>query len=401
MKGYARVADVAEQIRGVTYAKEDAASNSRPGYLPVLRAGNISDDGLVFDDLVFVPAARIASAQKIRRNDVVIAASSGSLDVVGKAARALADFEGGFGAFCKVLRPRPGIDPAYFAHFFRTREYRQRVSALAAGANINNLRNEHLDEFNIPLPPLPEQRRIAEILDKADALRAKRRAALAQLDTLTQSIFLDIFGDPATNPKGWPRVALIDLCGQADDIKCGPFGTQLSQSEYTTEGIPLWGIRNVNAFFRLPTREFLTPRTAGRLSQYSIASGDIVMTRKGTVGNCAVFPEGFALGIMHSDLLRLRVMRERAEPDFIAHQLHHSRDVERQIALISGGAIMPGINVTKLKNLKVVVPPVSLQREFTNRLVAVEQLKASHESAVKEVDSLFASLQHRAFRGAL
>ena len=211
MTAFARVAELADQIRGVTYAKEDATSSPRPGYLPVLRAGNIADDGLVFDDLVFVPAERISPTQKIRRNDVVIAASSGSLDVVGKAARALTDFEGGFGAFCKVLRPGPGIDPAYFAHFFRTRDYRQRVSALAAGANINNLRNEHLDEFRIPLPPLPEQRRIAEILDKADALRAKRRAALAQLDTLTQSIFLDMFGDPATNPMGLPKASLEEL----------------------------------------------------------------------------------------------------------------------------------------------------------------------------------------------
>jgi type I restriction enzyme S subunit len=195
MSAVVRVSEVAEQVRGVSYDKEDASTTALPGYLPVLRAGNITDEGLSFDDLVFVPGERISSKQKIRRNDVVIAASSGSLDVVGKAARALTDYEGGFGAFCKVLRPGRDVDPGYFAHFFRTPANRRRVSALAAGININNLRNEHLDTMEIPLPPLPDQWRIAEILDKADALRAKRRAALAQLDTLTQSIFLDLFGD--------------------------------------------------------------------------------------------------------------------------------------------------------------------------------------------------------------
>jgi type I restriction enzyme, S subunit len=198
-----RVGELAEQVRGVSYGKEDASGSRLPGYVPVLRAGNITDDGLVFDDLVFVPTSRVSEKQRIRQHDVVIAASSGSLDVVGKAARAHENYEGGFGAFCKVLRPNSKVHPSYFAHFFKTQDYRRRVSALAAGANINNLRNEHLDDMQIPLPPLPEQRRIADVLDRAEALRAKRRAALAQLDTLTQAIFLEMFGDPVANPKKW------------------------------------------------------------------------------------------------------------------------------------------------------------------------------------------------------
>ena len=200
-----RVGGLAEQVRGVSYGKEGASDSPQPGYVPVLRAGNITDDGLVFDDLVFVPKERVSEKQKVRRHDVVIAASSGSLDVVGKAAPALADFDGGFGAFCKVLRPNTKVHAGYFAHFFKTLDYRRRVSALAAGANINNLRNEHLDDMEIPLPPLPEQQRIAEVLDRAEALRAKRRTSLAELDSLTQSLFIDLFGDPVSNPRKWPQ----------------------------------------------------------------------------------------------------------------------------------------------------------------------------------------------------
>ena len=237
MSEVVRVCELAEQLRGVSYGKSDASSTPRPGYLPVLRAGNITEDGLTFDDLVFVLAERISAKQKIRRNDVVIAASSGSLDVVGKAARALNDYEGGFGAFCKVLRPGPDVDPAYFAHFFRTQQYRQRVSALAAGVNINNLRNEHLDEIQIPMPALREQRRLAEILDTAQALRAKRRAVIAQLDTLTQSIFLDMFGDPATNPKGWPVRTIRDL------LESASYGT--SERAEATGEFPVLRMNNI------------------------------------------------------------------------------------------------------------------------------------------------------------
>jgi type I restriction enzyme S subunit len=303
-----RIGEISEQIRGVSYGKSDAIYSAEDGYIPILRAGNITDTGVAFDDLVFVPEARIAAKQLLRAGDVLIAASSGSLDVVGKAAPVLADYLGAFGAFCKVLRPTSErVDASYFAHYFRTPAYRRAVSGLAAGANINNLRNEHLDDLLVPLPPLPEQRRIAAILNKADALRVKRRDALAQLDRLAQSIFVEMFGDPVTNPKVWPKVQMQDLCESPDDIKCGPFGTQLAKSEFKDEGVPLWGIKNVNAQFRLPAFEFLAEDTAKRLVGYGLTAGDIVMTRKGTVGNCAVYPKALPDGVMHSDLLRIRV----------------------------------------------------------------------------------------------
>jgi len=179
-----RVGDLATQIRGVSYERNDASATPRPGYLPVLRANNITDAGIILDDLVFVPAERIAPQQRLQRNDVLIAASSGSLDVVGKAARISIDIEAGFGAFCKVLRPNAAVDPSYFAHFFKTRQYRRRISALAAGANINNLRNKHLDEMKMPLPALPEQRRLAAVLDRVDGVKACHSLAIAKLDEL-------------------------------------------------------------------------------------------------------------------------------------------------------------------------------------------------------------------------
>jgi type I restriction enzyme, S subunit len=396
-----KVSDVCDQIRGVSYSGDDAVPKAQDGYLAVLRANNITEEGLTFDDLTFVPAARISEKQLVRSGDVVIAASSGSLSVVGKAAPALTDLPMGFGAFCKVLRPNQKVAPAYFAHYFKTRDYRQKISSLAAGANINNLRNEHLDDLRFPLPPLQEQRRIAAILDQAETLRTQRRQALAHLDTLTQSLFLDMFGDPVANPKGWEKVPLTSACDSPDDIRCGPFGTQLLRSEFKTEGVSLWGIKNVNARFELPTHEFVDERTATRLSQYSIEPGDIVMTRKGTVGNCAVYPDSFPAGVMHSDLLRLRISQRLCHSAFLSHQLHYSQDVAWQMSLISGGAVMPGINVSRLKSLLVLLPPLALQQTFATRIQAIEALKATHRAALAQLDALFASLQQRAFAGAL
>jgi type I restriction enzyme S subunit len=393
MTAVARVAALAEQIRGVSYGKEDASSNPRPGYLPVLRAGNISEDGLVFDALVFVPAERISAKQKIRENDVVIAASSGSIDVVGKAARALTDYEGGFGAFCKVLRPGPMVDPAYFAHFFRTPVYRRRVSALAAGVNINNLRNEHLDEMVVPLPPLPEQRRIAEILDKADALRAKRRAVLAQLDTLAQSIFLDMFGDHTNVLKRWPIKKLGELL---DFLTSGSRGWA---EYYSDSGALFLRIQNVrNDELLLDDIAYVNAPDTAEAKRTKVQSGDVLLSITADLGRSAVVPEGIGTAFINQHLSILRTTA--LVPRFLSAYFS-SPAGQRQVLGRNRQAVKAGLNFDDIRSFLVPLPPIDLQREFARRVGVVEKLKAVQRASLAKLDALFASLQHRSFRGEL
>ncbi len=189
----------------------------------------------------------------------------------------------------------------------------------------------------------------------------------------------------------WKILALSELCANPDDIRCGPFGTQLNKDEFRENGVPLWGIKQVNVNFTTPTKEFVEPKTAKRLSQYDLIPGDLVMTRKGTVGNCAVYPPSLVPGIMHSDLLRIRLNRIICDSSFLVHQLHHSQDVARQLALISGGAIMPGINVGRLKQLKVAVPPLAEQKRIAGILDKADELRAKRRESLAQLDSLLQS----------
>jgi type I restriction enzyme S subunit len=295
------------------------------------------------------------------------------------------------------------IHPAYLRHVLVGdafhNQFMETVSGM--GGSLLRARPEAVKLIKIPLPPLPEQRRIAAILDQADALRRLRRDSLARLGDLGQAIFYEMFGDPISNPKRWDKVALSECVAAPDDIRCGPFGTQLLKNEFQDEGVPLWGIKQVNKGFAIPTHEFVSCRKAKELANYSIVSGDIVMTRKGTIGNCSVYPDGFPLGIMHSDLLRVRVDRRKCDPEFLSDQLHFSRDVQHQIALISGGAIMQGINVGKLKAIRVLCPPKPLQDEYMERVRAVGSRRREAIQHQAGMEKLFASLQHRAFRGEL
>jgi type I restriction enzyme S subunit len=151
-----RLADVADVIRGVTYKKDDARSKPENGVVPILRANNIQDGALELDgELVYVPSELIGKEQLLREGDIVIATSSGSKDLVGKAAPLRTRWMGSFGAFCAAVRPKEDIDPLYLAHFFEGPEYKALIRDKALGVNINNLRRGDLEELAIPLPPSP------------------------------------------------------------------------------------------------------------------------------------------------------------------------------------------------------------------------------------------------------
>ena len=367
-----RVGDIADQIRGVTYNKQDASPRKQDGYLPVLRAGNITEFGLAYEDLVYVPSSKISPKQMVRENDIVIAASSGSIEVVGKAARALEDFEGGFGAFCKVLRPSEKVNSAYFSHFFKTPEYRREISSLAAGANINNLRNRDLDNLQIPIPPLDEQKRIAAILDEADAMRAKCREALAQLDALLQSTFMSMFGDPVINPMGWETQTL----GEVIKVRSG---NGLTAKKKAPDGtFPVYGGNGINGYH----------------DQYMFEDPTIILGRVGVY--CGVVHLTKPKSWITDNALYVRELLHPIETLYLVEALKvaNLNQYASQAAqpLISGGRIYP---------VRISLPPLDLQRRFAAIVESVEQQKARMRAHLTELDALFASLQHRAFNGEL
>ena len=184
-----------------------------------------------------------------------------------------------------------------------------------------------------------------------------------------------MFGDLADPDCKWEMSKLVDACESSEDIKCGPFGTQLNKDEYGTCGVAVWEIPQINSGFVTKPTHFLTEEKADQLEAYSIKPGDIAMSRKGNVGRCAVFPDSMEEGIIHSDVLRIRVDGNRVSPIFMMHQLHYSRAVQHQIEQVSSGAVIAGINVTKLKQIDVHIPPLDLQNKFADFVKQTDKSK--------------------------
>lgn len=394
-----KIGALCEQIRGVTYSKDESSRVPKDGYVPILRANNITEQGLCFDDLVYVPKSRVAARQYVRENDVVVAASSGSIEVVGKAARAVGSFNGGFGAFCKVLRPNEKVHPAYFSHYFKTTEYRRRVSSLAEGANINNLRNEHIDEIEIKVPTLEEQRRIAAILDKADALRAKRREAIGKLDQLLQSGFIEMFGDPVTNPKGWPDEIIL---GDVADIVSGI--TKGRRATGKVRSVPYLAVANVqDRHLKLGVIKTIEA-TESEIKKYRLVANDLLLTEGGDpdkLGRGALWDASIIDCIHQNHVFRVRITSDAVNPVFLNWLVGSMRGKKYFLRSAKQTTGIASINMSQLKKFPLLVPPAEMQKKFAQLVSRIEVDRQRLIEASMSTERLFHSLQQMGFTGRI
>ena len=304
--------------------------------------------------------------------------------------------------FCVLRSDRDKLDPKFLFHWVKTDVFVQRMVDVATGANYPAVSDTKVKASKIPLPPIAEQNRIARILDAADALRAKRREALAQLDTLIQSTFLDMFGDPVTNSMGWE---IEGFDSWLDNIDSGWSPKCLNRKALVGE----WGVLKLGSVtwceFDESDQKALPPSLAPR-PELEVASGDLLFTRKNTHDLVAAvaYVHRVRPKLMLSDLIfRLRLKSGvDVEPVFLWQLLIQpkQRQVIQKFAGGSAGS-MPNISKAKLKTLKLIKPPPDLQHRFAAIVETVEQQKARQRSHLAELDNLFASLQSRAFRGDL
>jgi type I restriction enzyme, S subunit len=275
------------------------------------------------------------------------------------------------------------------------------MADFATGTTRTRISRRNLTKIKIPVPPLEEQKRIAEVLDRAEELRSKRREALRQLDTLTQAIFFEMFGEPVLN--GWAMETIAEIVHPSSgSIRTGPFGSNLLHSEFVEEGVAVLGIDNAVANeFRWGERRFISELKYRGLKHYTVRPGDVIITIMGTCGRCAVVPDNIPVAINTKHLCCITLNPAKCLPRFL-HAYFLLHPIARQyLNQAKKGAIMAGLNMAIIKSMPIFISPVSLQKEFTRRAEAVDKLKAAHRASLSELDVLFASLQHRAFRGEL
>jgi type I restriction enzyme S subunit len=311
---------------------------------------------------------------------------------------ALPTFDGICSTDIIPIKPGASVHRGYLFHFLRQDEVVTKAASLATGVNLPRLSPRILETFHVPLPPLDEQRRIAAILDQADDLRRKRRRTIEQSDLLVQSIFAEMFGPSRHERANWPKRRLGNLFELSNGINF--------PSESRGKGISTIDVKNmytnseyanVNNLYRVDIKV-----SADRMLRYR----DLLFVRSSVreegVGWPALFPGSVEPVTFCGFIIRGRpiVGSGDVDPIYIVHFLRQPH-IRKKMISRSGKVAITNINQQALGNLNIALPPLDLQRLFTARVEEIGKMKIAYGAHVAKLDALFASLQHRAFRGEL
>jgi type I restriction enzyme, S subunit len=248
----------------------------------------------------------------------------------------------------------------------------------------------------IPVPPLSEQRRIVDVLDRAEALRQKRRYALRELDSLIRAIFFDIFGDLADNKRRWEVKPLASLVRTGDAISYGV----VQPGSDVEDGVPLVRVGDlVDGRVSHARIKRIAPSIERTYKRSRLLGDELLVSCVGSVGEIALASET-EKGFNVARAVARVPLDSYVERVYVAEYLRTDA-IQRYFANELRTVSQPTLNIKQLSETLVVLPPVDAQREFAHRVAAVHCVRDGHRASLREMDALFASLQHRAFRGEL
>jgi type I restriction enzyme S subunit len=288
-----------------------------------------------------------------------------------------------------VLGATERVELKYLAYFFETLDLKPYVT----GSAQPKLTRKSLDRIIVPLPPIAEQKRIAAILDKAEELRGLRRKALEELDAIVQSIFLEMFGDLKSILGKWTNRKLGELL---DFLTTGSRGWA---AYYASSGDLFLRIQNVRSDeLLLNDVAYVKAPDTAEAKRTRVQAGDVLISMTADLGRAAVIPEGLKTAYINQHLAILRT--KALVPRFLSAYLTSPLGQQQALGRNRQG-VKAGLNFDDVRSFVVPVPPFTLQQEFAHRVEAIERLKVTHRESLAQLDALFASLQHRAFRGEL
>lgn len=361
----------------------------------IIRITNVQKSKIVDNDPKIYPFAELTKLDnyKIYENDILMSLT-GNVGRVGKFPKELLP------AYinqriCRVMPKSDNLDADYLFHFLNSDKFENDAIKNSAGAAQLNLSTNWLANYEIPLPPLETQKHIAQILDDAAALRDKTAQLIKEYDALAQSIFLDMFGDPVKNEKGWEKVSLNNLC---EKIQIGPFGSQLHQADYTDFGIPLINPTNIkNGKVDYSKIAFITEEKYLSLPNYHLQVGDVLMARRGDLSKIGLVIDEKCFCGTGSLFLR---PKKNLNSIYALSVLGHKSTIDKLYEKAQG-ITMANLNKSIISSLEVTAPPITLQNQFAEKIALIEQQKELAKQELSASEDLFNCLLQKAFKGEL
>lgn len=391
------IGDVAEYIRGITFSPEQKVTVGSQGSVVCMRTKNIQER-LDESDLIAVPASCVKRREQYLQQDDILISSANSWNLVGKCVQVpKLPYTATAGGFISILRTRQyRMQPQYLYWWLSLPTTQEQVRQCAQQTtNIANLSVERFLELQLPCPPLAEQRKVVELLSRADQLRRLRRYSLEVGEGYLQAVFLEMFGDPATNSRNWPSYTLRSIATRISD---GPFGSNLKTEHYVPKGTRVVRLQNIGVGeFIDQDKVFISPTHFENLRKYECFPGDVLV---GTLGDpnlrACILPPLHTPVINKADCVLIRANESRALGQYVCWLLNVLGTSEHLRSLIHGQT-RSRISMGQLADLEVPIPPIDRQATFAAIVESARQLRCLQLEVLRQADRLLFTLMGSSF----
>ena len=293
-----------------------------------------------------------------------------------------------------VLRAKDNLNIAYLSYYLNYNDLNSHITGTTRG----KLTKSALSNIEILLPELEKQNIIVEILDKAQELIDRRKEQIAMLDELVKSQFIEMFGDK----DKYTYIKIEQLVSNKSDIVDGPFGSNLKTVDYVDDGVRVIQINNIGeSNFRDKNKKYITEEKYKSLLKHSVVPGDIVVAKMGEpIGRACILPDYISKAVIVADCMKIRPNLAIINRKYLEFLLN-TEEVKAQFRKYSQGSTRVRLNLTMLRQIKVLYPPIELQNQFADFVKQVDKLKFEMEKSLKELEDNFNSLMQKAFKGEL
>ena len=389
--------NVLGELARIFNGKTPARNEQRDYGHPVLKIKDISEDGEFrgsFGSFVESSFAEKYSQKQVRAGDVLVLNSAHNAEHVGtKRFKATPSVEGSIatGEWLIARSDDPRLVQDYLWYWFQLPTTRFEIKRKVRGIHLYP---RDVSDLRIPLPSIDEQHRIATILDKTDAIRRKCEQLLILADNLLKSTFLEMFFGKNSD---WPKVPLKSV---AELINGDRSRNYPSGNDIVGKGIIFLSTKNIDGSrLVFDTTEFITPEKFSTFSRGKLQRNDLVITLRGSIGQCAIFDSVYETGFINAQMMIIRPSSE-VLPKYL-HGLIVHPFVQNKLISIKSGSAIPQLTAKQIGELDIPLPPIAMQREFSIFAEKVERMEKHLRKNITQASDLFASLSHRAFRGEL
>lgn len=293
------------------------------------------------------------------------------------------------------LAPKDSIDKDYLFYFMPVAL--KRIEEKTPFVTVKHLSAKELNKIEIPVLPLEEQRKIAETLSKVDELIAFREQQLAKLDELVKSQFTEMFGDPINNPMKWIVSKIEDIAAQEKNaLKAGPFGSALKKEFYVRSGYKIYGQEQVICGDASFGDYYIDEEKYKELKNCAVQAGDILISLVGTYGKTLIMPDNYEAGIINPRLMKITLNKNKLTPIYFKYYFE-SNALKASMDANTHGGTMGILNLGIIRQMKIQVPPLSLQNQFAAFVERVDQQKQTVQQSLEKLELLKKALMQEYF----